>query len=263
MKNRTFFLMLLSIVFIIAGGAGNKNQTFFKAPKGFTFVPPGTLVVDGKTITINAFYISTCEITNAQYNEFLEDLKKQPDTTDYSIAKIKSSNWKSLQAANGMEYEQWANYPVVNISKEGAVLYCKWLTKKINEKNGVTMCCDFRLPCKEEWEYAARGGLADAIFPWNGKYLRDFRGCFLAHYKVIGQEFGPCEVRKYSPNPYGLYDMAGNVAEMVYGADIVKGGSWDGLAYEMQITQDMPYSVSPTVGFRPVVTYLGKNISSN
>lgn len=258
MKNRIIFLLLLCTIIMIGMGAGNKNQTFLKAPKGFTFVPSGSLMIDGKTTTVNAFYMSTCEVTNAQYNEFLTDLKKQSDTTDYSIAKIKAAHWKSLQAANGMEYEQWSQYPVVNISKEGANLYCKWLTKKYNEKLGETMTCEFRLPLKAEWEYAAHGGLADAIYPWNGKYLRDSRGCFLAHYKVIGQEFGPCEVKKYPPNPYGLYDMAGNVAEMVSGADVVKGGNWNGLAGEMLISQDMPYTVSPTVGFRPVVTYLGK-----
>jgi hypothetical protein len=258
MKSRPFIFIILVSFIIISTGAKINNGFYFKTPKGYSFILPGQLLSNGQTIAMQAYFMSTYEITNGQYNEFLADLKKQTDTANYSVAKVKADNWKSFMVFNGSEYAGWADYPVVNISKEGAKLYCNWLGKKLNNEYQNKYTIEVRLPTKNEWEWAAYGKLKNTDYPWDGPYLRNSKGCYLAHFKLISQPLGPCKVGLYTPNANYLYDMAGNVAEMIGNGDIVKGGSWNSLADELRITKDMPYSVSPTVGFRPVITYITK-----
>ncbi len=259
MKSPSFIAILLSTLMVISIGAKVNDSPYFKTPKGYSFISPGQYQSKVGTVTMQAYFMSSCEITNGQYKLFLDDLKKQTDTTDYSIAKIKADNWKTLKVFDGSEYSSWANYPVVNISKEAAILYCQWLTKKLQAEDKNEHTIEVRLPTRNEWEWAAMGGIKDAVYPWNGPYLRNSKGCYLAHFKVLSQPYGPYKVALYSPNGYNLYDMAGNVAEMVSDADLVKGGSWNSLPYELKITEEAPYSVSPMVGFRPVITFITKH----
>jgi len=88
--------------------------------------------------------------------------------------------------------------PVTRVSWEDAVAFCRWLSKKEDKK--------YRLPTEAEWEYAARGGLVQKEYPW-GNDSPDDRA-------VLGMN-ETMPVGSYAPNSYGLYDMAGNVAEYV------------------------------------------------
>jgi gliding motility-associated lipoprotein GldK len=78
---------------------------------------------------------------------------------------------------------------------------------------------DFRLPTETEWEYASRGGLEASPYPWGGPYTRNLKGCFLANFKPLRGNYvadgglKAIKTASYNPNGYGLYDMAGNVAE--------------------------------------------------
>jgi formylglycine-generating enzyme required for sulfatase activity len=83
------------------------------------------------------------------------------------------------------------NHPVVNVNWYAAVAYCQWMRK--------------RLPSEAEWEYAARGG-QDALFPWGNDSVDKNR----ANYSGAGLHT-TSSVEAYLPNPYGLFDMAGNV----------------------------------------------------
>ena len=77
----------------------------------------------------------------------------------------------------------------------------------------------FRLPTEAEWEYGSRGGYEHKLYPWEGPYLRNSKGCFLANFKpgrgdYIADNFEyTAPVDSYFPNDYGLYNMPGNVAE--------------------------------------------------
>ncbi|MDD6209387.1 MAG: SUMF1/EgtB/PvdO family nonheme iron enzyme [Bacteroidales bacterium] len=114
------------------------------------------------------------------------------------------------------------DYPVVGVSWEQATAFCVWRTaymkQTLNLKAG-QIIEPFRLPSEGEWEYAARAGKNDRKFPWMQEGMQSTKGCFLGNYKPDKGNYTKdgnlitSRVGSYSPNEFGLYDMAGNVAE--------------------------------------------------
>lgn len=193
------------------------------------------------------------------------------------------------------------DYPVVGVTWKQARAFCIWRTQLLNSwlaHNDETFVQDFRLPSESEWEYASRGGLDLSPYPWGGPYIRNSRGCFLANYKplrgnyVADGGFHSVKVYRYAPNDYGLYCMAGNVAEWTKNAydesafsfthdlnpdyfyeakdsdppslkrKVIRGGSWKDIGYYLQ-TGTRTYEYQDTakcyVGFRTVMTFLGRD----
>ncbi|MCQ2278726.1 MAG: SUMF1/EgtB/PvdO family nonheme iron enzyme [Bacteroidales bacterium] len=192
------------------------------------------------------------------------------------------------------------NYPVVGISWVQAKAFCVWRSNYLNqylESVDYTQMNDFRLPTEAEWEFAARGGMAGESYPWGGPYVRNPNGCFLANYEPLRGAYDDdggvktLMVGHYAPNDYGLYDMAGNVAEWCldsynestyiianalspyyeYNAQdsdpssmkrkVIRGGSWKDQKYFIQV-QTRTYEFQDTskcyIGFRCVQPYLGR-----
>ena len=191
-------------------------------------------------------------------------------------------------------------YPVVGVNWKQARAFCIWRTQLFNSylaSIGSTFVQDFRLPTESEWEYAARGGLDLSPYPWGGPYIRNSRGCFLGNFKPLRGNYiddggiHTVKVTSYSPNDYGLYCMAGNVAEWTNNAydesaynfahdlnmdyqyeakdtdpetlkrKVVRGGSWKDIGYYLQTgTRSFEYQDTAKcyVGFRCVMTYLGR-----
>jgi len=190
------------------------------------------------------------------------------------------------------------DYPVVGVSWEQAKAFCHWRTNlKVVASNRVneTPAHDYRLPTESEWEMAARGGLESSLYPWGGYYTRNSEGCFVANFKPMRGNYvadSPTnaitmQTGEFDPNPYGLYDMAGNVAEWTntafyeagyelmndlnpeiqYNAakndprvlkrKVLRGGSWKDMAYFIRTsTRSFEYqdTAKSYVGFRCVRT---------
>jgi len=113
-------------------------------------------------------------------------------------------------------------YPVVGVNWKQATAFCVWRTQFLNNflrSKRQPEVMDYRLPIEAEWEYAARGGLRSNIYPWGGMYTRNNKGCFLANFQPLRGRYGDdggmftMPVASFAPNDFGLYDMAGNVAE--------------------------------------------------
>ena len=191
-------------------------------------------------------------------------------------------------------HRAYDEYPVVGVSWPQAKAFCNFRTEKRNgylagKKNSSGKEPSFRLPTEAEWEYAARGGLEYAKYPWGGPYTTTDRGCFLANFKpergnyAVDGALYTLEAKSYNANDYGLYNMSGNVSEwtntayntssyylgstinpnVVDGANqrkVIRGGSWKDVAYFLEVgTRDYEYgdSARSYIGFRTVQDYMG------
>lgn len=191
------------------------------------------------------------------------------------------------------------DYPVVGITWEQAKAFCNWRTKLHNDfltsRREATLQ-DYRLPTEVEWEYAARGDHQSSMYPWGGYYTRKKDGVFLGNFKPLRGNYvedggmATMKVGSYDANDFGLYDMAGNVAEWTgdaydesaytyindfnpkfeYNAKpgdtpamkrkVIRGGSWKDISAFLQVsTRSFEYqdTTKSYVGFRCVRSSFG------
>jgi len=128
------------------------------------------------------------------------------------------------------------DYPVVGVTWKQANAFCHWRTMikdKFLSQNKILPIHPYRLPTEAEWEYAARGGKMNNKYPWGSYYTSTQKGCYVANFKpkrgnyVADSNYATktMKVGSFDPNGYGLYDMAGNVAEWTSTAYDVSGYS--------------------------------------
>ncbi len=194
---------------------------------------------------------------------------------------------------------EFDNYPVLGVSWFQANKYCSWLTNKNNDSNNIKVIPNktgFRLPTEQEWEFAAYGlsfigsnGIkqngAEEIdyefqYPWDGisfwgsnpKNIASLNANFSFMGENIADDFFyTSPVKSYSPNGYGLYDMAGNVSEWTFNSFVkdkyselefktIKGGSWKDNFMILHCGSRCglnPYKGYSRVGFRIAQTKIG------
>lgn len=222
-----------------------------------------------------------------------KDIKVYPDSLCW--VRDFAYSYNEPMAKRYFGHPAFGNYPVVGVNWKQANAFCEWRTQYLNaflESKKRTPETDFRLPTEAQWEYAARGGRSQAPYPWGGYYLRNKKGCLLANFKPgrgnYPEDGGFYTVRAdaYWPNDFGLYNMAGNVAEWTsslyyeggynfqhdmnpdirYNAKdtdpprmkrkVLRGGSWKDVGYFLQ-TSTRSYEYQDTaksyIGFRCVI----------
>ena len=169
-----------------------ENTLGFTVPE-MVEIPEGTFVMGSKgsgydydespahKVTISAFRMSACEITNAQFEEFMPSHKA-----------FRGSEWNISTGDNeAVAYVSWYD----------AVAYCKWLSERTGRL--------FSLPTEAQWEYACRAGTVTPYY--SGKTLPD--GCCRNQKTERNLKTVSLEVGVSQPNAWGLYDMHGNVEE--------------------------------------------------
>ena len=232
-------------------------------------------------------------------SDFIDDnetISVYPDTTVW-INDFKYS-YNEPMHNDYFWHDAYNDYPVVGITWKQANAFCIWRTDHKNsfqKTKNKSLVPKFRLPTEAEWEYAARGGLQGAMFPWGGPYAKNDRGCFMANFKpmrgdyAVDQALYTVEGESYDANDFGLFNMSGNVAEWVdssYESEayefastmnpnvskssnkkkITRGGSWKDVKYYLQVsTRDYEYEdvARSFIGFRTVHDYLGADLSAN
>ncbi len=237
-------------------------------------------------------------------NEFIKEkeVNVYPDTLVW--VRDFAYSYNEPHARNYFWHPAFDEYPVVGIDWHTANAFCYWRTmlwnKSASDSKDGQNTENYRLPFEHEWEYAARGGRDRAMYPWGGPYIRNAKGCLLANFKPGRGNypedggFYTVSADAYFPNDYGLYNMAGNVAEWTNTAyyenaysflhdlnpdirydaadddtpenkrKVIRGGSWKDIHHFLQ-TGARSYEYQDTtksyVGFRCALTFLGRSIN--
>jgi formylglycine-generating enzyme required for sulfatase activity len=183
-------------------------------------------------VTLAPFHIDATCVTNEQFNAFVNatGYKTEAERFGWSFVfaghlsaaqlarsvrmvvqgsewwcRIDGATWRHPEGPGSNIKQRWA-HPVVQVSWHDAQAYAAWAGK--------------RLPTEAEWEFAARGGLAQKRFPWGdelepgGKHLMNvWQGTFPKHNTEADGHYGPAPAKSFKANGYGLYNMTGNVWE--------------------------------------------------
>ena len=222
------------------------------------------------TVNIDAFWMDQTEVSNEQFGVFVEqtgyitraeEKGSSRAVVDRSWEDVDGADWQHPQGPDS-NLVDLSDHPVTHISWNDAKAYCGW--------------ADVRLPSEAEWEKAARGGLEGATYPWGN----EFDGSNVNFCDVnCSQSWADqnaddgyaftSPVANFSPNGYGLYDMAGNLWEWTadwYGGDyylnlpssnplgpdggesrVLRGGSW--ISYGDFLRSANRSSIDPSVTY--------------
>lgn len=274
---------------VVRSDGGNDTGELVTLPGG-TFLM-GTDDTDGfpedregpvRQVTVEPFAIDAYCVSNARFAAFIAATGYRTDAErfgwSYVFAKFlpgqirkvsrrpaQASWWCGVAGAAwqhpegpGSDLDGRRDHPVVHVSWRDAAAYCAWAGR--------------RLPTETEWEYAARGGLVQARYPWGdeltpgGKHhCNIWQGRFPVHDTAEDGHSGTAPVDTYPPNGYGLYNMAGNVWEwctdwfdLTHANRAMRGGSY--LCHHSYCnryrvaarTANSPDSSTGNLGFRTV-----------
>ncbi|MFM1654211.1 formylglycine-generating enzyme family protein [Brevibacillus sp. B_LB10_24] len=184
-----------------------------------------------RQIVLSPFYLDTCAVTNRQFRRFVEATGYKTEAERYGWSfvfhhfvsekakqdvmqsvqsapwwwAVKGAYWQRPEGADS-SVEDRLDHPVVHVSWNDAMAYCKWAGK--------------RMPTEAEWEFAARGGLVQKRYPWGDElkpggehYCNIWQGKFPVKNHASDGYLGTAPAKSFPENGYGLYNMAGNVWE--------------------------------------------------
>jgi formylglycine-generating enzyme required for sulfatase activity len=166
-------------------------------------------------VYLDDFRLGVQPVTNAEYARFVRDTgHRSPAIYELPLV-VKAGGAereRSFRQAggpyvweNGQPAPERADHPVTLVRHDDAAAYCSWLAALTGKP--------FRLPTEAEWEKAARGGAESKRYPWGDRLDRNMANFLLDPALKTAHGTTPC--RSYPANPYGLFDMAGNVWEWI------------------------------------------------
>ena len=184
-----------------------------------------------REVEVNTFYMDQTAVTNAQFAKFIRETKYKTDAEKYGWSfvfhlflpdslkssanefpqgtpwwrKVSGSSWKHPEGPPS-NVKSRMNHPVTHVSWNDAMEYCNWSGK--------------RLPTEAEWEFAARGGLEQKLYPWGDELTPKgipqcniWEGKFPTENIEVDGYSSTAPAKHYKPNNYDLYNMVGNVWE--------------------------------------------------
>nr|XP_060612888.1 inactive C-alpha-formylglycine-generating enzyme 2 isoform X2 [Anolis sagrei ordinatus] len=261
-----FWLLSSSFFFLPLNGAGTEET--------MVHLPGGKVQILGVFSTVEPFMMDKFPVTNRDFREFVREKKFRTEAEgfgwsfvfqDFVPNALKEKVTHKLEPwGPGSGLEGRLDFPVLQVSWRDAKAFCAWKGK--------------RLPTEQEWEWAARGGLADRLYPWGNKFLPNrtnlWQGPFPEGDLAEDGFHGVSPVTAFPPqNAYGLYDLLGNTWEwtaseyLPLGGDarqpaqerrVLRGASWidtvDGSAnHKAEVATRMgntPDSASDNLSFR-------------
>lgn len=161
-------------------------------------------------VKIKPFWMGKCEVTWDEYGPFMitdvgrnkDGSKQKPNPADAITEIVSQPTTPYTEMSFGMGTE---GYPAISMTQHAANKYCEWLSAQTGHF--------YRLPTEQEWEYAARAGTTTTYY-WgdDAKQMKDYEWNY-----DNAPNFQYAKVGQKKPNPWGLYDMLGNVAEWTLG----------------------------------------------
>jgi sulfatase modifying factor 1 len=166
-------------------------------------------------VHLEAFSIALQPVTHADYSRFVRQTAHRSPAI-YELPLVVTAGGPEREhafRAAGQPYvwidaeapADLLDHPVTLVRRDDAIAYCSWLSNV----SGRTV----RLPSEAEWEKAARGGLEGRRYPWGDRLGTDMANYLADPSMKSSNGTTPC--RKYPPNDYGLFDVAGNVWQWV------------------------------------------------
>jgi formylglycine-generating enzyme required for sulfatase activity len=238
-------------------------------------------------VSVDSFWMDETEVTNAQFEQFVtatqyitvaerpiewETMKKElapntpkpPDSFFLPGALVFHATPQPVRLNDASLWWRWIlgadwrhpeggesnikdrmDHPVVQVAWEDAVAYAEWAGK--------------RLPTEAEWEWAARGGKKNTIYPWGNEDVNKgdpkanfWQGVFPFTNQLKDGFYSSAPVKSFPPNGYGLYDMAGNVWEWC--------ADWLDFAYYQKAESRKPNNLGPDRPYNPTMPLLKEKV---
>ena len=190
-------------------------------------------------VKISSFWMGQCQVTWNEYELFMypDEERRTRGTipTDAAGDKLADAVTHPSKPYVEMSFGMGKDgFPAISMTQHGANKYCQWLSAKTGQF--------YRLPTEAEWEYAARAGTTTAYFFGDDKSKLGEYGWFEQN-----SDFKYQKVGKKKPNPWGLYDICGNVVEWVldqYDPDFYKQCASNGGTVDPWNKATKPYPIS-------------------